>query len=123
MFECKAEVPPHAGGGDLRPGYTAKIRCPLPGNPSSLVIPEEAVRASERGFIAFRPKPVKGRDGTVEYVAQAVTLELGSRRPGYVEVLHGLRAGEWIVRKGAESLEENTPLAISEGDLRRLGQR
>jgi multidrug efflux system membrane fusion protein len=117
MFECKAEVPQHGRPGDLRPGYTAKIRVPLPGTPSSVVIPEEAVRASERGFIAFRPRPVKDKDGQTEYVAQAVTLDLGVRRPGWVEVLKGLHAGDWIVRKGAESLEDGTPLAVPDGQL------
>src|SRR5262249_57758160 len=70
MFECKAEVPTRGSQSDLRPGYTAKIRCPLPGNASSLVIPEEAVRASERGWIAFRPKPVTRKDGQVDWVAE-----------------------------------------------------
>jgi multidrug efflux system membrane fusion protein len=112
MFECKAEVPARDKA-ELRPGYTAKIRCPLPGRSSSIVIPEEAVRASERGFIAFRPRPIRGPDGETEYIAEAVTLELGARRPGSVEVLKGLRPGDWVVQKGAESLEEGTPLNIS----------
>jgi multidrug efflux system membrane fusion protein len=120
MFECKAEVPNRGFLAELRPGYTAKIRCPLPGNAESYVIPEEAVRASERGFIAFRPRPVVRKDGSVEWVAQAVTLELGVRVPGSVEVLKGLRPGDWIVRKGAEALEENTPLAIPAEQLAQL---
>jgi multidrug efflux system membrane fusion protein len=117
LFECKAEVPARGLAAQLRPGFTAKIRCPLPGRPTSIVIREEAVRASERGFVCFRPKAVPRKDGQVDYVAEAVPLELGQRKPGWVEVLQGLRLGDWIVRKGAEALEDSTPLAIPEEQL------
>lgn len=113
LFECKAEVPTHGVAAELRPGFTAKIRCPLPGRPSSIIVPEEAVRASERGFIAFRPRMMTNKEGESEYFAEAVPLELGQREPGWVEVLKGLRPGDTIVRKGAEALEEGTPLAIT----------
>jgi multidrug efflux system membrane fusion protein len=117
LFECKAEVSTRTLGGQLRPGFTAKIRCPLPGRPTSVVIREESVRASERGFVAFRPRAVKNREGGTDWVAEAVPLELGQRKPGWVEVLKGLSPGEWVVRRGAEALEENTPLAIPEKQL------
>jgi RND family efflux transporter MFP subunit len=120
MFECKAEVPASGLKMGLRPGFTAKIRCPLPGNPVSVVIPEEAMRASERGFIVFRPKAVVTDEGKTEYAAEAITVEQGTRRPGTVEIIKGLRPGDWIVQKGAESLEENTPLAISEKQMQQL---
>ncbi len=117
LFECKAEVPTHGVGAQLRPGFTAKIRCPLPGRPNTIIVPEEAVRASERGFIAFRPRAVTSKEGEAEHFAEAVTLELGQREPGWVEVLKGLRPGDIVVRKGAEALEENTPLAIPKEQL------
>ncbi|MFO0844599.1 MAG: efflux RND transporter periplasmic adaptor subunit [Gemmataceae bacterium] len=112
LFECKAEVPTHGLGAELRPGFTAKVRCPLPGRPTSIIVPEVAVRASERGFVAFRPRVVTTKDGQAEYVAEAVPLELGQREPGWVEVLKGLQAGDIVVTKGAEALEDGTPLAI-----------
>lgn len=114
LFECKAEVPTHGVGAQLRPGFTAKIRCPLPGRPTSLIVPEEAVRASERGFIAFRVKAGTSKEGKVEYFSEAVSLDLGQREPGWVEVVKGLSAQDVIVRKGADALEDNTPLAIPE---------
>lgn len=120
LFECKAEVPTRGVGEVLRPGFTAKIRCPLPGRSTSLVIPEEAVRASERGFVAFRPRAVTGKEGQVEYVAEAVPLELGQRGKGYVEVLGGLRDGDWVVSKGAEALENDTPLAVPPGQVKQM---
>lgn len=120
LFECKAEVPRHGLASQLRPGFTAKITCPLPGRDSSVIIPEEAVRASERGFVAFRPKAVPTKDNEPEYVAEAVTLELGQRKPGWVEVLNGLKAGDWVVKRGAEALEEGTPMAIPKEQLAEL---
>jgi membrane fusion protein, multidrug efflux system len=90
-----------------------------------MVIPEEAgkweaVRASEHGFIAFVPVPerddrgqiLKDKDGRTQWVAQRRRLELGFRAPGWVEVRSGLRPGEWVVRRGADTLEEGTPLTI-----------
>jgi hypothetical protein len=100
----------------LWPGFTAKIRFPLRSNPSASVIPEEAVRASERGFIAFVPRQQSREDGQQEWIAKARTLELGFRADGWVEVRQGLTSGEWLVRRGAEALEDGTPIRFKEGD-------
>lgn len=94
----------------LWPGFTAKIRFPLRSNPNASVIPEEAVRASERGFIAFVPKKQIREDGQTEWIAKARTLELGFRAEGWVEVRNGLDFGESVVRRGAEALEDGTPI-------------
>lgn len=123
LFECKAEVPTHGLGEQLRPGFTAKIRAPLPGRENSIIIPEESVRASERGFIAFRPRGMRNKQGEMEYFAEAVTLELGQREPGWVEVLRGLRPGDVVVRRGADALEDNTPLAITDEQKHLLGEK
>jgi len=120
LFECKAEVPRHGLAAQLRPGFTAKITCPLPGRSGSVIIPEEAVRASERGFVAFRPKAVPTKTDEPEYVAEAVPLELGQRKPGWVEVLSGLQPGDWIVKRGAEALEEGTPMAVPAEQIKQL---
>jgi multidrug efflux pump subunit AcrA (membrane-fusion protein) len=113
MFECKAELPPQPFLDKVRPGMTARLMFPLPGADVTVVIPEEAVRATERGFVVFRPIPVKMPDGSVEWVAQEVAdLQLGRRQPGFVEVVRGLTAGEMIIRKGAESLENRTPIEM-----------
>ena len=92
------------------PGYTARIRFPLRSNPNAVVIPEESVRASERGFIVFVPVEQKREDGKTEWIAKTRTLDLGFRSDGWVEVRQGLREGELIVRRGAEALEDGTPI-------------
>lgn len=112
MFECMAEVPGDIPGISSQTGFFAQIRYPLRTNPEACVIPEEAVRPNERGFVAFVPVSRPGKDGP-EWFAAARTLELGSRTPGWVEVRNGLASGEWIVRRGAEALEDGTPLQLA----------
>jgi RND family efflux transporter MFP subunit len=118
------KTPPEASQGGRRlqfydpklwPGFTAKIRFPLRSNPNACVVPEEAVRASERGFIAFVPVQQTREDGKLEWVARARMLELGFRADGWVEVRQGLAAGEWLVRRGAEALEDGTPIRFQGG--------
>ena len=99
----------------LWPGFTAKIRFPLRSNPNACVVPEEAVRASERGFIAFVPTQQSREDGQQEWIAKSRTLELGFRAEGWVEVRQGLNPGAWLVRRGAEALEDGTPIRFAEG--------
>lgn len=124
MFECKAEIDQRGLDVEMKPGYTARIRCPLRTNPNAVVIPEESVRASEQGNVVFVPERRVGRDGQAEWVARARQVELGYRAPGRgtVEVLHGVEPGQWIVRKGAEALEDGTPISPPEVQLRELVQ-
>jgi RND family efflux transporter MFP subunit len=123
MFECKAEVDARGLDAELRPGLSARIRCPLRGNPNACVVPEESVRATERGFIAFVPVRRKTKDGKDEWIAQARELKLGYRSAGSVEVQQGIAPGEWIVRKGAEALEEGTPIRFPEAQLEEVNHR
>ncbi len=116
MFEVKAEVEMRGVDLALRPGLTARIRLPLRSNPQACTVPEECVRATERGFVAFVPVQRLGRDGKMEWVAKARTLELGYRSPGWVEVLQGLLPGESIVRRGADALEDGTPIRFPESN-------
>jgi multidrug efflux system membrane fusion protein len=122
MFECKAEVPLVLGGVRLQPGYSATIRFPLRTNPDACIIPEEAVRPTERGFVCFVPRERQGRGGT-EWVAEARVLILGSRANGKVEVRggeeagKGLRPGDWYILKGAQALEDGTPIQFAQTSL------
>jgi multidrug efflux system membrane fusion protein len=128
MYECKADVDTAHLDVVLKPGYTATIKLPLKGNPHACVVPEVSVRASEKGFVAFKAERRVGRDGKPEldrdgqpvWVAKSVVLELGYRTPGWVEVLKGLHPGDWIVKKGAETLEDGTPISIPPEQLRAL---
>jgi membrane fusion protein, multidrug efflux system len=113
MFEFKAEFDVRGLHVEPRPGYTAQIRIPLRSNADAVVIPEEAVRASEQGFVAFVPIKREGRDGKPELIARMLPLELGFRAPGWVEVRSGIVPGQTIVRRGAEALENGTPIQVA----------
>jgi hypothetical protein len=87
------------------------------------VVPEEALRATERGFIVFEPAPRQTRDGQTEWIARPRRVERGASAPGWVEIRQGLLPAQWIVRKGAEALEDGTPLRISPEQLKLLEAR
>jgi membrane fusion protein, multidrug efflux system len=121
MFECKAEIETTNLGVELRPGFTARIRFPLRSNSDACVVPEEAVRASDRGFVAFVPVERPARQGGTEWIARARYIEQGFRSPGWVEVRKGIIPGELIIRRGAEALEDGTPIRFPDGKAQMLG--
>ncbi|HMO35667.1 MAG TPA: efflux RND transporter periplasmic adaptor subunit [Gemmatales bacterium] len=116
MFESKAEIFV-SGSETLQSGYTARIRFPLRTNDDACIIPEEAVRPNERGFVTFIPVQRTSRTGQTEWVAQARIVELGYREPGWVEVKNGLQPGDIIIKRGAEALEDGTPIQFAENQV------
>jgi len=89
---------------ELRPGAFAEIEIPVGGVGSAPVIPQTAIRPSDRGFLAFVVE-----DG----VARERVLELGLRTAaGEVEVRSGLTVGEQLVVRGAEALRDGAPVAV-----------
>lgn len=88
----------------LRPGAFAEVRVPVGATVQAPVIPQTAIRPSERGFLA--------------YVVEAETakervLTLGMRTAdGLVEVRSGIRPGEMLVVRGTESLRDGVPVQI-----------
>jgi multidrug efflux system membrane fusion protein len=123
MFECKARI----DGKDpnftaLKPGFTARIRFPYESTPDAVVVPEESVRATERGFLVFVVEKRAGKDGSVEWVAKSRRVEPGARSPGWVEVKSGLAPGQWVVQRGSEALDDGVPVRIPDEQLKRLGQ-
>lgn len=89
---------------ELRPGAFAEIEIPVGGVQQAPVIPQTAIRPSDRGFLAFVVE-----DG----IARERVLELGLRTAdGQVEVRSGLDVGERLVVRGAEALRDGAPVAI-----------
>jgi RND family efflux transporter MFP subunit len=88
----------------LRPGAFAEVTVPVGATAEAAVIPQTAVRPSERGFLAF----------VVEAgVARERVLKLGMRTAdGRVEVRAGLRPGETLVVRGAEALRDGATVRI-----------
>jgi len=91
--------------GSLRPGSFAQVTVPVGSTVESPVIPQVAVRPSERGFLAF---VVEGD------VAHERELQLGlSTDDGRVEVKSGVKAGEKLVVRGAEALRDGAKVRVT----------
>jgi membrane fusion protein, multidrug efflux system len=103
MVTVTAEVT----GGDragLRPGAFVEVVVPIGGARASPVLPQTAVRPTERGFVAY---VIEGN------VARERVLTLGLRTPdGAVEVKTGVRPGELVVVRGAEALRDNAVVEV-----------
>jgi membrane fusion protein, multidrug efflux system len=110
MVECLADV--EDAEGVLRPGFFATVGAEIARESDAIVIPTGALLSTEEGFVAFA---VVGEG--VERHAEKRRLKLGLHtREGDVEVVEGLRAGETIALKGAQSLRDGVKVdVVSEG--------
>jgi membrane fusion protein, multidrug efflux system len=87
-----------------RPGSYARVTVDVGGTRQAPVVPQTAVRPSDRGFLAFVIEGDKARERVVT---------LGLRTPdGRVEVKDGLKADEQLVVRGAEALREGAKVNI-----------
>lgn len=103
MVDATAEVT-DARREALRPGAFARITIPIPGTRQNPVIPQTAIRPSEKGFLAYIVE-----DG----VARERLLGLGLRtQDGRVEVVQGLSAGDRLVIRGAEALRDGAQVRV-----------
>jgi multidrug efflux system membrane fusion protein len=93
--------------GELRPGSFAQVTVPVGSPEPAPVIPQTAVRPSERGFLAY---VVEGD------VARERELTLGQRTAdGRVEVRSGVRPGEQLVVRGGEALRDGAKVRVAAG--------
>jgi multidrug efflux system membrane fusion protein len=93
--------------GELRPGSFAQVTVPVGSTVEAPVIPQVAIRPSERGFLAF---VVEGD------VAREREVQLGlSTADGRVEVKSGVKVGEKLVVRGAEALRDGAKVRVTEG--------
>ena len=97
---------------ELRPGSFAEVTVNLGERSELPVIPQTAIRPSQKGFLGFVIE-----DST----AHERILTLGSRTSdGYVEVTNGLNPGEQVVIRGAEALRDGAGVRIApSGQTRR----
>jgi multidrug efflux pump subunit AcrA (membrane-fusion protein) len=89
---------------ELRPGAFARVTVGIGDRRNAPVIPQTAIRPSERGFLAF----------VIENnIARQRVLTLGMRTAdGQVEVTNGINPGEMIVIRGAEALREGVKVRV-----------
>lgn len=79
----------------LRPGLFAQVAVSLAVNPNAIMVPEQAIWPIGNNKIIYVIK---------EGIANQRVVQLGDRKPGWVEVLSGLDAGEEIVVVGQMKL-------------------
>lgn len=79
----------------LRPGLFAQVSVSLSVNPNALMVPEEAIWPIGQDKILYIVK-----DG----VANQRVVTIGDRKPGLVEIVDGLAAGEEVVVAGQMKL-------------------
>ncbi len=89
----KAEVP--NGKRELQAGMFIEARLETARRPNAVVVPEEAILALPSGPVVWVVKADK---------PERRTVELGVRRPGFVEIKSGVAVGEQVVVGGAERL-------------------
>lgn len=89
----------------LKPGMFARVNLVLDTRENALLVPEQALvpRGAER--YVFR---------IVDGKAALTRVEIGLRRPGEVEIVKGLTAGEKIVVDGQLRLQDGAPVAVLE---------
>ncbi len=90
---------------NLRPGAFAEVTVPIGDARAAPVLPQTAVRPTERGFVAYVVE---------KNVARERVLTLGMRTAdGAVEVKSGIRPGELAVVRGGEALRDGVPVEVS----------
>jgi len=88
----------------LRPGMLMSVRL-FQEERDTLVVPEIAVLQIGLESFVFRV--------TANRTAERVSVELGARRKGEVEIARGLSAGDRIVTEGAVKLRDGVPVSYA----------
>jgi multidrug efflux system membrane fusion protein len=91
---------------ELRPGVFARVSIPVSGERRSPVVPQTAIRPSERGFLAFVVEDGKAKERI---------LTLGLRTlDGKVEVTDGIKEGDKLIIRGNEALRDGVEVEAKE---------
>ena len=88
----------------LRPGMFARVTSVFGERDQAKVIPEEAIVPLGGKFYVIRLQP--GATPAAR-VSQRVEVKLGIRRPGKVEILEGLAAGDTVVTAGQQRIQRD----------------
>ncbi len=91
--------------GPLKPGFFAEVSLPTESRKAAIVVPETAIQASERGFVAYVVE-----DGQ----ARVRPVQIGMRTgDGGVEILAGLKPGEQVIVQGSDRLAEGVAVSLA----------
>ena len=90
----------------LSPGLFVHVKQLLAQQKGALVIPEEAVIASIKGYQVYR---------VVKHRAVLTTVTIGARKGGDVQILKGLRVGDIVVTEGQQKLRDGSWVSPNKG--------
>ena len=90
-------------GNKLRPGLFARVSLILERRENALVAPEQAIVPVGQQTLVYR---------VVDGKAVMTPVKLGLRRPGQVEILEGLNAGDLVVTDGQLKIRDGAPVAV-----------
>lgn len=97
-ISCRALLPNREGR--LRPGMFVRSRLVFGERKDALMLPEQAV------VTGARPRVFRVEEGK----ARAVTVQLGVRRDGRVEILEGLALGDTVITAGQMKVRDGMPV-------------
>ncbi|MEQ1879603.1 MAG: efflux RND transporter periplasmic adaptor subunit, partial [Burkholderiales bacterium] len=84
----------------LKPGMFVRVAVTLESRPSAILVPETAIWPQGKDSFVF--KVVDGK-------AALTRIDIGVRRPGEVEILTGLAAGDSVITEGQMKLRDGAP--------------
>lgn len=87
----------------LKPGMFARVTLVLATRDNALLVPEQALVPRGQDRYVFR---------VIEGKAALTRVETGLRRPGEVEIVRGLSAGDAIVVDGQLRLQDGSPVTV-----------
>ena len=87
----------------LRPGMFARVTAVFSTREQAKVVPEESIVPLGGRSYVIRLKPASSNT----WVSERVEVKLGIRRPGQVEILAGLNAGDTVVTAGQQRIQRD----------------
>ncbi len=88
----------------LRPGMFARVTAVFSTREQAKVVPEESIVPLGGRSYVIRLKPASSSN---TWVSERVEVKLGIRRPGQVEILAGLNAGDTVVTAGQQRIQRD----------------
>ena len=88
----------------LRPGMFVQVEQQLALQKSALVVPSQSVLADVKGYYVYK---------IIANKASKITVTIGTRTKGQVQILTGLKAGESVVTAGQEKLSDGSVITVS----------
>jgi membrane fusion protein, multidrug efflux system len=104
MVKVTAEVTDERRA-ELRAGSFARVTAQMGTTTDAVVIPQTAIRPSEKGFLAYVVENGKASERVIEVGMHTAD--------GMIEVKSGLKTGEQLVVRGAEALRQGAEVAVT----------